>query len=452
MRSLVVRSCRGFLLVVIHVFLVVPGLADDELDNFKNPQAVEDVQTGKRLVANAAWWGFDEDDSTDAIQTAINSGAKTVIIPDVGRDWVVRPIKLAGEMELVLQPGVVVSAKRGEFREGGDCVFTARDISNLTIRGSGAKVKMQKEDYIVGPVLKEIGMEGWFGPYAKAEWRSCLNIRGCTNIRVFGLTLADSGGDGIYIDDGDNLRRSREIELHEVVCDNNYRQGLSIISVDGLTAENCTFKNTWGTPPCAGVDIETDNADQLARNIVFRNCRFEDNYGAGILIYLAPLERKSEPVSIRFDDCHVTSHRGPGIRVTKIHDDGPGGTIEFRNCIVENTEGYGLCVQDKSADSARVSFFKCELRNVAKNRAYRDLWAPIGLKSGDSKKVARFGGIDLIECRVEDDRNRPVIETSDQIHLFDIKGKIDVKNPHGVKNSSAISQNEVTLSVTASPD
>ena len=445
MRSSVVGSFSGLLLWIFHFQCVSQLTAAENLENVKNPQAIDEVRSGKRLVANAAWWGFDEDDSTEAIQAAINSGAKTVVVPNLGMDWVVRPITLVGDLELILEPGVIVSAKRGEFRGGGDCVFTAREISNVTIRGNGAIVKMQKEDYIVGIVLKDLGMERWFGPYVKAEWRSVLNIRGCTNVKVFGLTLADSGGDGIYIDDGAELRRSRNIELHDVICDNNYRQGLSIISVDGLIAENCTFKNTWGTPPCAGVDIEPDNSEQIAKNIAFRKCRFEDNYGSGILVFLAPMERKSEPVSIQFDDCRVTSRRGPGIRVTKVHDNGPGGTIEFRNCVVERTEGYGISIQDKSADSARVSFFNCSLRNVAKNRGYRDIWAPIVLKNSEKDGVTRFGGLDFIDCRVEDDRNRPVIESSNNEHLFDIKGKIGVKNPHGVKASLGGSQNEVTL-------
>jgi hypothetical protein len=451
MRS-IVRTCGNLILLVVTLQPGVPALASDKLENVKNSQAVEEVRSGKRTVANAAWWGFDEDDSTEALQAAIRSGAKTVVVPHMGMDWVVRPITLVGDLELVFEPGVVVSAKRGEFREGGDCVFSARDISNLTIQGAGAKVKMQKEDYIVGIVLKDLGMERWFGPYVKAEWRSVLNLRGCTNVKVSGLTLADSGGDGIYIDDGTDRKRCQKIELRDVICDNNYRQGLSIISVDGLIAENCTFKNTWGTPPSAGVDIEPDHADQVAKNIVFRNCRFEDNYGSGILVFLAPLEQKSDAVSIRFDDCYVTSHRGPGIRVTKIHDNGPAGSIEFHNCVVEGTEGYGIGVQDKSAQAARVVFANCVLRNVARNRGYRDIWVPILLKINDSARVARFGGIDLIDCRVEDNRNRPVLESSDNIHLNDIRGKIDVKNPHGARMALSGQQTDISLSVTAIPE
>ena len=69
--------------------------------NTESPEAVKEVLSGKRTVANAAWWGFDEFDATEALQSAINSGAKRVIVPNMTRDWIVRPINLAGDQELI---------------------------------------------------------------------------------------------------------------------------------------------------------------------------------------------------------------------------------------------------------------------------------------------------------------------------------------------------------------
>ena len=102
-------------------------------DNVENPQAVADVAVGKQTEANAAWWGFDPEDSTKTLQAAIDSGAKRLIVPNMGKDWNVRPIRLAGNQELILEKGVVITAKRGEYRQKGDSVLTARDVSNLVI-------------------------------------------------------------------------------------------------------------------------------------------------------------------------------------------------------------------------------------------------------------------------------------------------------------------------------
>ena len=62
-----------------------------------------------------------------------------------------------------VEQDVVVTAKRGEYRGKGDTVFTASKIDNVTIRGEGATVRMHKEDYIVGTVLKQLNWQRWYG-------------------------------------------------------------------------------------------------------------------------------------------------------------------------------------------------------------------------------------------------------------------------------------------------
>lgn len=161
------------------------------------PQAVQGVLAGKRTVARAAWWGLDEEDATEALQAAILSGAKRVIVPNLGRDWVVKPIRLAPNLELVLEPGVVITAKRGEYTGKTDSVFTAQDVVHFSLDSYGAVIRMQKLDYVVGKVSIEFGWDRWFGHYERAERRMALALRGCENVRIYGVTLRDSGGDGI---------------------------------------------------------------------------------------------------------------------------------------------------------------------------------------------------------------------------------------------------------------
>jgi polygalacturonase len=412
-----------------------------------NSQAVAEVASGRRTTANAAWWGFNEEDSTAALQAAISSGARRVIIPNMGsgRDWIVRPIKLAGNQELYLEDGVVITAKRGEYRGRGDSVFTADSISNLVIRGYGATVRMQKEDYIMGDVFARLKWDRNFGQYAKAEWRTTLSLLGVTNAEVLGLTLRDSGGDGIYVAGNHSQPFSKNIHLKDVVCENHYRQGISIISVEGLLAESSAFNNTWGTPPAAGVDIEPDAATDRVRDIVFRNCAFEHNYGDGIEIFLANLKASSADVSILFDNCRVRSRRGAGVRVTKVADDGPGGSIEFRNVAIDDTVGYGIKVQDKSARRARVRFVNCSLRKTANNRMYAGAWAPIWLHWFRPHDAANFGGIDFIDCSVEDSRDRPALVFEGPAAkdlpagpaslpaIIDITGTLSVSNPYAAR-------------------
>jgi hypothetical protein len=57
-------------------------------------------------------------------------------VSDIKRDWIVRPIPLAGDQELILESGVVIPAKRRSY-SGGDTVFNADNVDNLTNRGAG---------------------------------------------------------------------------------------------------------------------------------------------------------------------------------------------------------------------------------------------------------------------------------------------------------------------------
>ena len=112
-----------------------------------NPQAIADVAAGKRAEARASWWGFDPADATVALQGAIHSGARTLIVEDMGAPWITDKLTLASDLKMVFEPGVVVQAKRGAFRGGGDCLFSAALKTNITLIGHGATLRMWKQDY-----------------------------------------------------------------------------------------------------------------------------------------------------------------------------------------------------------------------------------------------------------------------------------------------------------------
>ncbi|MCY4403216.1 MAG: right-handed parallel beta-helix repeat-containing protein [Candidatus Poribacteria bacterium] len=418
----------------------------------KNLEAIAEVKSGKRTDANASWWGFDPEDATEGLQAAIDSGARRLIVPNMRADWIVRPIKLASNQEIIFERGTVVSAKRGEYRGKGDSLFTAQDVENLTIRGYGATFRMWKQDYITGLVLEQFDWHRWYGQYPKAEWRMTLSIRGSKNVNVSGLTLKDSGGDGIYVDGGKSLRHSENVYLRDITCENHYRQGISVISAENLIVDNCTFSNTWGTPPSSGVDIEPDLADQRIKNVKFSGCQFVDNAGDGIEIFLAHITDETEDVTIRFDNCYISSQHGAGIRVSKVRDNGPGGYIEFNNCTVENTKSYGIKVQEKSITGARVTFNDCAVINAATDRDFGGEWSPISLSLPQTNIVQAMGGIDFIDCFVEDNFERPAVAYTQQdsdLPLQDVTGTITVLNPTCVNSELGKDTDKLSLIVKA---
>jgi len=379
-----------------------------------NVEKVAQVQAGTEKRAVASWWGFNADDSTEFVQAAIDSGAAQVVVPYVGAPWVVRPIKLRSDLDLIFEPGVVVLAKPGEFKGKGDSLFSVSDASNIAIRGYGATLRMRKADY-------------QSKAYEKAEWRMTLDFAGCTNIKIEGVRLESSGGDGIYIGCTKNQPYCRDVTIRDVVCHDHHRQGISVIGAVNLLIENCVMSGTSGTAPEAGIDLEPNGPEERLENCVIRNCIFEDNAGAGILVYVRPLSRESAPLSILFENCYVKSGKDAGIAVGAVKDDGPKGTIEFRNCTIENTQGSGAYVYDKAAENARVRFVDCKWSNVA-TKGDRP---PILFHARRDGLATTIGGIDLIDCRLYDNADRPavVIEGEEGTSARDISGNVTVLSP-----------------------
>ena len=61
--------------------------------------------------------------------------------------WVVKPLFLESDQEIVFESGVVIAACESEFQGGSDSLFTARNKDNIALRGYGAKLVIRKGDY-----------------------------------------------------------------------------------------------------------------------------------------------------------------------------------------------------------------------------------------------------------------------------------------------------------------
>jgi len=353
-----------------------------------NEKAIEEVKQGKRKVAYASWWGFDPEDATEALQAAIDSGAPKVVVENMGRPWIVsRTINLRSNQEIVFEKGVIVEAKKGAFLGKGDCLFLAALQRNITIIGYGAVLRMRKLDYTQPP-------------YEKAEWRHALSIRSCENVRVFGLTLASSGGDGIYL--GVAKRGVPNSKIHiikDVVCVDNYRQGISVISAENVLMENVVMKDTSGTPPMAGIDFEPNDPTEVLSNIVMRNCTVQNNSGDGFAFYLHNLNSASRPISIRLEGCRsIGNRRSVSVSVGNSKEKTVNGVIEFVDCKFEGSEGAGIYIAQKPPFGCKVRFVKCEISDAALKQVTQ---SPIMFASARGN-FEPIGGVEFIDCVVRD--------------------------------------------------
>lgn len=267
-------------------------------------------------AAKVSDFGYDAADSTDFIRAALTSGARRVVLDRQAGPWYTLPLKMPSNVEFVLEPGVELVAKRGEYKGLRDFLLELPRCTNVTIRGgAGSTLRMWKSDY-QGP------------DYKHGEWRYALRIHHAENVLVEGLTIVESGGDGIGVS-------GKDITIRNCVCDRNHRQGMSIFSAKNLLVENCVFSNTSGTAPQAGVDIEPDSAKERLENIVFRNCVAYGNAGNGFETAIHQMRKSSGPISITYENCRSWGN-ARGDATINCHSSPEGdtvyGLVRYVNC------------------------------------------------------------------------------------------------------------------------
>lgn len=264
-------------------------------------------------------YAFSDKDDTEFLQSLLNSESKRIVIPG-GKIWVTRPLFIRNKenTEIVFEKGCTVLAKANEFKELQDFLIHLTDCKNVKISGYGASLRMRKNDYVYGR------------DYRRSEWRHGIAVFRCENTEIAGFRIQSTGGDGVYIGQR-NKQESvcKNIVLRDLTLEDNYRQGVSIISADGLLMDNCAVFGTRGHLPKSGIDFEPNSEYEVLKNCVIRNCSFMYNKGSGIHIYLKMFSEKTEPVDITIENC-ISAYNFAAVSIMKT--EGVRGKITFVNC------------------------------------------------------------------------------------------------------------------------
>jgi hypothetical protein len=306
-------------------------------------------------------FGFDPEDSTRFIQEAIDSGARKLIFDKKDSPWITKPLKGRSNLTVVFPKGVEVVAKKGEFHALGDHLFTFDCATNVFFNGKGAVLRMHKSDYQKPP-------------YAKSEWRHALCFRNCENVKISGLKILSSGGDGLYIGDRYGNRACRNFVVRKCIFEDHHRQGISVISAENLLIEDCIIKGTDGTPPQAGIDFEPNRSTEYFSRCIVRRCRIENNKGAGIDLHFPHSRFLTMPLDITIEDCYSTGNRYGVVYSGSPKSDLVTGRIKVNRCVFEREAGAAVGIFNKPARSAAVCFENCSfVSNCVNSRVESDI-------------------------------------------------------------------------------
>ncbi len=385
----------GSLFSVVALFLAVSVSVMAQI----NKEMIDEVRTGIRDTARAEWWGFDKEDATDALQAALNSGARKVIIGKMVSPWTVRPIELPSDIEVIFEEGVVVRALPGAYEDINDCLFRASGRKNIVLNGFGASLIMNKKDY-----QDETR-------YQFSEWRHAISLLSSANVTIKGLTISESGGDGIYVGilrdkERDLPNYCKDIVIEDVICDSHHRQGISVISVENLLIRNCRLSRTDGTAPMAGIDFEPNNGNERLVNCVMENCILEDNKAYGFVIH-TKLYDTTSPISITLRGCRITGGgRGIVLSMPLKRMNPAKGFVKFEDCHITKTRDAAIEFRNMSANGFKTIFTNCTIENSVVEQPRR---SPI-MFSMSSGMTHNTGNAEFSNCVVIDNSERPVIQ------------------------------------------
>lgn len=314
----------------------------------------------KATTVLASSYGYNSTNATTALQAAILSANDTIIVDLQASHWKITPLTFfnVSNKTIIFEDNVVLEAIAGAFNATGACLLRFNFSQNITIIGYGATFKMNKAEYAL---LND------------SEYRHSLNLWNCSNINIRGLTLNESGGDGIYVG-GDATDYCENIVIEDVICSNHYRQGMSITNVQNMFVRHCKFLNTQGTLPEAGVDVEPYQITQRIVNLKFENCAFEGNGWAGLALALFEMDSTSLPVSIEVIDCYFKNNSLPTnayghceIFLSADADIPVQGAVLFERCFIDGSQ-YSALYTRKTSDAYTVKFKDCAFQNVSQQQ------------------------------------------------------------------------------------
>lgn len=202
-------------------------------------------------------------------------------------------------------------------------IINFQSVSNITLIGPN----------VVGDNDTHVGVTGEFG--------MGLYIRDSHNINIQRPNISKCWGDGIYIGQVGSVGACTNVTIDEPVIDECRRQGISIISADGLTINNPVITNIAGTPPSAGIDIEPNTPSSILNNIKINNLKTK-NTASGLVIDLALF---TDGVATKSVDIVVNGHsdEGSGFGATFTRNLHPTeGSIRYFGVNLKDNENNGI--------------------------------------------------------------------------------------------------------------
>lgn len=260
--------------------------------NVNQTQAVASagITSGSYYLVNSLPSGYVKDgskDYTSYIQAAVSKYSNIVFpgFPLLVND---NGINIGSNKTITFQSGSEIRLKASS--KGTYAILRISNASNVTLYNP----------VIVGDRNTHTGSGG--------EWGMGIGMYGAKNVKIYSPNVSNCWGDGIYVGQLNSSINCKDIVIKDAYLKKNRRDGISIISVDGLLLDNIYAGYTDGTLPMTGINIETNNTACIVKNVRINNPRTENNGANGILINLRTMLGSTSQTS----DVIITNHQDTG--------------------------------------------------------------------------------------------------------------------------------------------
>ena len=385
---------------------------------------------------------YDPSDATAAIQEAIDlAGGHTVQFRAQTPYLVAERLRVwnRSSIDLIFEEGAVLEAKPGAYdfhSPEKSALMSINQSGNINVRGlgsGGGTFRGLKDDYLGQP-----------HPPGGRPFN--LHISASDGVTVENMSFIDGGQDGIYITGSGGIGGgpfSSNITLRDVIADNNARNGLSVISVDGLTVENSQFNNSSGMAPQYGIDLEPNSPTDRLSNIVLDGITLANNAEGGLGIAPNNLHFLTPPLSITARNISIEG----GADGMSIYDDfgykfnvgvePVTGNITLENVEIRQTSDVGFWIQNYT-QNATGSAMGIQMTDIRLIDTATDITVP-GVPQRAGAPIIISGGrnsagVTMHDVYVEDDIDRPFLFATPLARLrgiTNLTGSFNVDNPNG---------------------
>jgi hypothetical protein len=339
-------------------------------------------------------------DDTTAIQNALTASSGTTLYFPAGT-YQVFPLTVPSNSRIIFSGDATLRAIAGytTFQR----LLTLYRASNIVIEGNGGVIQMLKSEYTSG------------------EFRHGVYIGGCTNVVINSLVVKDTGGDGFYIGPGaTNLENSNLITLNNCVSDNARRNGLSITAAYDVWINGGEYKNTIGTQPGFGIDLEPNTSDNELYNINISNVSTSNNeHGSIQFVFGAHGATAAKNTSVNVTNCYSYNDGGTGtlIGIFGAYRTGLSpifpvtGSVNISNCTIENCAGSAVQFFNGSPYVPHFNFNNLTVINCAANAAAVYNKSAINLYTAFDTQAVTGGpsNITFNDCYIVDNRAVPLM-------------------------------------------